>query len=382
MSRTNRGRRVAAASLVSGAMLIMVALLTAGTSGASSSAPRVQPRHQMLVPYKSIPKAQALLKALENRPTRIPVTVKITKPIPKHKTIDFVVCGVPQCAILVKPLQQAAAKLGWTVKPIAGGLTPETILNAWNQIVHNHPNAAMGTGFPAILFQGPLKTLAAEHIPVINGFVTDKPGKLQVAIVNGTPSYTKAGSALADFVLGMDGTSANSLFIGGTTFPASGFEQSAFINQSKSLCPSCPETNIDEPATITQSQLIAGIVAKINSDPSINFVVASQPTDVAGLPQQLKLAGHSSVKILVNTPDPTSLSYLKAGEIAGIMDVPNTDNMAEMIDALARWEVHMSVKPSEGPGGDWAVLRSTASHVTYPYFLVKNYLAQYVKLWK
>ena len=98
--------------------------------------------------------------------------------------------------------------LGWKVVAISGGLTPETICNAWNQVVHNHPSAAMGTGFPEVLFSSQLATLKAEKIPVINGFVTDRPATASVAIVNGEPSYTKAGTALADFVLGTDGTTA------------------------------------------------------------------------------------------------------------------------------------------------------------------------------
>ena len=197
----------------------------------------------------------------------------------------------------------------------------------------------MGTGFPEVLFSSQVATLKADKIPVINGFVTDKAGDGVVAIINGQPSYTKAGKALADFVLGTDGTAASSLFIGSTTFPASTFEQNAFVSENKRLCKSCAEVNLDEAATATQSQVINDVVAKITSDPSINFVVASQPTYAAGLPQALKTAGFGSVRILVNTPDPTTLGYLKAGEIAGIMNVPNTDAMDEFVDALARYEV-------------------------------------------
>ena len=227
-----------------------------------------------------------------------------------------------------------------------------------------------------------MATLKADKIPVINGFVTDKAGDGVVAIINGQPSYTKAGKALADFVLGTDGTAASSLFIGSTTFPASTFEQDAFVSENTRLCKSCAEVNLDEAATATQSQVINDVVAKITSDPSINFVVASQPTYAAGLPQALKTAGFGSVRILVNTPDPTTLGYLKAGEIAGIMNVPNTDAMNEFVDALARYEVHTSVAPSEVAGGDWAVTKATAHEVTAPYFLVKGALAQYEKLWK
>ncbi|HEV3213345.1 MAG TPA: hypothetical protein VGZ03_08125 [Acidimicrobiales bacterium] len=370
MSATIRGKRLVGVTAVSVSLAAGLVLANVSASGASQAN------------RTAIPAAQKALAALKIRPTKIPVSVKITKPIPKHKTIDFVVCGVPQCAILVSPLAAAAKALGWKVVQIAGGLTPSSIGNAWTQVVHNHPSAAMGTGFPEVLFSSQVSQLKSAHIPVINGFVTDTAGNGVVAIVNGQPSYTKAGKALGDFVLGTDGTTSNSLFIGSTTFPASTFEQNAFVAENTRLCPSCPETNLDEAATATQSQVINDVVAKINADPSINFVVASQPTYAAGLPQALKSAGHGSVKILVNTPDPTTLGYLKGGSIAGIMNVPNTDAMAEFIDALARYEVHMSVKPSEGAGGDWAVTQATASQVTYPYFLVKGYLAQYEKLWK
>jgi len=367
-------KTLAVAAVTSGAMAVTLAFTTLGASGATT--PKVQHTNT------AIPKAQALLKALLKRPTKIPVTVKITKPIPKNKTIDFVVCGVPQCAILVKPLADAAAKLGWNVVQVAGGLTPSSIQAAWNQVVSNKPNAAMGTGFPVVLFQSQVSQLKSMGIPVINAFVTDKKGNGVVAVVNGTPSYTKAGSSLADFVLGTGGTTADSLFVGGSTFPASGFEQAAFDKQTKSLCSKCKTQSIDPPGTESQSQLTAAIIAAINKNPKLNWVVCSQPTQAAGLPQALKQAGHGKVKILVNTPDPTTLSYLKKGQIAGIMDVPNTDNMAEMADALWRNLVHMSTAPSEGPGGDWAVTKATAKQVVYPYFLVPGYLAQYAKLWK
>jgi ABC-type sugar transport system substrate-binding protein len=370
VSPTIRGKRLVGATAVSAALLASLVLSSAGPSGASS------------VNHSSIPAATRALAALKVRPTKIPVSAKISKPIPKHKTIDFVVCGVPQCAILAAPLAAAAKFLGWKVVDIAGGLTPTSIGAAWSQAVHNHPSAVMGTGFPEVLFSSQVATLKADKIPVINGFVTDTTGKGVVAIINGQPSYTKAGKALADFVLGTDGTTASSLFIGSTTFPASTFEQNAFVAENAQLCSSCAEVNLDEAATATQSQVINDVVAKITADPSINFVVASQPTYAAGLPQALKTAGFPNVKILVNTPDPTTLGYLKAGEIAGIMNVPNTDAMNEFIDALARYEVHTSVAPSEVAGGDWAVTQATASQVTAPYFLVKGALAQYEKLWK
>ena len=329
----------------------------------------------------TIPKAQSALKALEVRPTKIAVSVPITTPIPKGKTIDWLVCGSPDCTVLTAPLTAAAKKLGWTLVSVPEGLTPETVLNAWNTVVQNHPDGVITAGFPEVLFSSDLATLKSENIPVVDGFVTDDVGNGIVAMVNGKNSFTYAGGNLADFVLGKSGTKANALFVGGTTFPASQFEENAFLAQFHKLCPSCKSQTVNEPATAIGAALTSSIVAQLTRNPGINWVVASQPTQAAGLPQALKAAGIKA-QIVVNTPDATTIAYLEKNLIAGIMDTPNTDEMPQMIDAMARAIVGQSVAPDEVKGGDWAVTRATASQVTSPYFLVPNYLSQFAKLWK
>lgn len=364
-----------------GVSFLSTALLLSACSSSSKKTSTNSPT-TAATDSNAIPAAQAKLKALEVRPSQIPVTQPISGKIPTGKTIDFVVCGVPGCTVLTDPLTQAAAALGWKVVAIPGGLTPESILNAWNLAVQNHPDGVVGTGFPVSIFSSAVAKLNAQKIPAISAFVTDQSGSGTglAAVVNGQPSYTKAGGALADFVLGTQGKSANALFLGGTTFPASKFEEDAFKTEYKALCPTCPVSSIEEPATLTGDALTASIVADLTRNPSINWVVASQPNDVYGLPAALKTAGLNT-KILVNTPDATTLNYLQQGQIAGIMDVPNTDNMAQIIDAFARTYLGESVAPDEVAGGDWAVTQATANQVQYPYFLVPNYLDQYKKLW-
>jgi hypothetical protein len=361
---------LAGASLLSGALLIGGVLIAPTAAGAASN---------------TIPAAQKKFATLKVRPTKIPVTTPIQGTIPKGKTIDWIVCGVPQCSVLTKPLSQAAAFLGWKVVAIPGGLQPETILNAWNLAVQNKPSGVVGTGFPESIFSSAVTQLNAAKTPAISGFVTDTPGPSSglAAVINGEPSYTHAGTALADIVLGAQGKSANAVFLGGTTFPASQFEEKAFDKEYKSLCSSCPASSIEEPATLTGSALTSSIVADLTRNPNINWVVASQPTDVYGLPAALKTAGLSKVKILVNTPDATTVNYLKQGQIAGINVVPNTDNMAEIIDAFARTYTGQSVAPDETAGGDWAAMTpAAAKQIKAPYYLVVGYQQQYEKLWK
>src|SRR6185437_4617283 len=112
-------------------MVLATSLITLGattTAGADSSG-------------NSIPAAQQLLKTYESRPQHIQVTKPIGKSIPTGKTLDWIVCGSPLCTVLTPPLAAAAKVLGWKVVAIPGGLTPETILDAWNQAVANHPDA-------------------------------------------------------------------------------------------------------------------------------------------------------------------------------------------------------------------------------------------------
>ncbi len=77
------------------------------------------------------------------------------------------------------------------------------------------------------------------------------------------------------------------------------------------------------------------------------------------------------------------MNYLKQGQIAAINVVPNTDNMAQIIDAFARTYTGQSVAPDEVAAGAWAATTpAAANQIKQPYYLVPNYLAQYKKLWK
>src|SRR4051812_40362938 len=79
------------------------------------------------------------------RPTRIPVTAPIGKPIPTGKQIDFINCGVTSCTILYNNLVEAAKTLGWSVKQINTQGTPESVQAAWKQAVNDKPDAVIAS---------------------------------------------------------------------------------------------------------------------------------------------------------------------------------------------------------------------------------------------
>jgi ribose transport system substrate-binding protein len=324
-----------------------------------------------------------LLKKLESRPTHIQVTKAVGKPIPTGKTIDWIVCGSPLCTVLTAPLQAAAKTLGWTVDAIPGGLSPETILNAWNLAVQNHPDAVVASGFPEVVWSSALAQLKAANIPVVNGFVTDTPGNGVNAEIISLPSeYTNQGTAYAAYTLATDGTATNALFVYGSTFEADALLKSGYQAEQKKLCPSCGFSALNVPESDVGTTLPSVITAYLTSHPQINFLVLGEGSFETGLPQALQTAGLANkVKIMSQYPTAASVSDLTAGKLSALVAVEQSDAMWLYIDALARVFTGQSLAPSQASSPVWVVTPKTANKLTSPYYIVSNYQSQFKKLW-
>jgi ABC-type sugar transport system substrate-binding protein len=371
---------IAASSAV---VLVAACSSSGGGSSKSSSAPAGSGSSSSAAANpNAIPEAKAAFDKLVTRPAKIPVTVPIGAPIPKGKVIDWIECGVPECTVLTPPLKDAAAALGWTIKVVPAGLTPETILNAWNVAVRDKPDGVIGTGFPVVLFKAPLAQLKAAGIPVVYGFVTDPVGDGIIAMINATEGlFNPTGKAMADVVLGGDtGNQTNVLFIGQSTFPGAVLEGQTFKDEYTKLCPACPYDTINPPATASGTTLASDLVAYLTKHPKVNYVVATSPSQLVGLPQALKTAG-IKVGLLTNSPDQTTVQYLADGQISGIMMDTQNDAMWQMMDAMARHFAGVDVTPSQAPSPNWVVTKATAAQLTSPYFLVPNFAAQFKALW-
>jgi ABC-type sugar transport system substrate-binding protein len=366
------GFRRGTVGVVLGSMVLGSSLIALGasTAGADSSG-------------NTVPAAVTLLKQYEARPQHIQVTKAIGKAIPTGKTLDWVVCGSPLCTVLTPPLQAAAEVLGWKVVAIPGGLTPETILDAWNQAVANHPDAVMGSGFPSEVFQPAIDKLNAEGAVVINGFTTDTVGNgVKAEIVSQPSEYKDQGKGYAAYTVGTLGKSLNSLFVYGSTFQADKYLKAGYEAEQKKLCPSCGFTALNVPESDVGSTLPSVITAYLNSHPQINFLVLGEGSFETGIPQALQTAGLASkVKVISQYPTQSSVQDLSAGKTAALVTVEQSDTMWLYVDALARIFTHQSPTPSEASSPVWVVTSKTVNQLTAPYHVVPNYQAQFKKLW-
>ncbi len=125
---------------------------------------------------------------LEERPTSVGIKTPVGKPIPKGKTIDFIQCGVPACKTEGELFESAAGELGWTIKSINAGTTPEEIKAAYDQAIKDEPDAVLGSGYPRSLFEPEIAELKAKNIPVIEFFVEEEAGNGITAVIGGIPT--------------------------------------------------------------------------------------------------------------------------------------------------------------------------------------------------
>src|SRR5919198_169492 len=133
----------------------------------------------------AFPEAAQATAKMQQRPTSIGLTEPVGKKIPTGKTIDFIQCGVPACKVEGDILAEATKLLGWNMKRINAGATPETIKAAYQQAINDKPDAVLGSGFPKVIDAAELAQLKKMNIPVVQAFVEDQPGDGLTAVIAG-----------------------------------------------------------------------------------------------------------------------------------------------------------------------------------------------------
>jgi len=356
-------------------------LVATACSNSSSGGGNGSPSASSSSSSDTIPAAVDALNKLLQRPETLPSTVPISKPIPKGKTIDWLQCGISDCAILTPPLKAAAASLGWNVKVVDAGLTPESVKNAWDLAVRDHPDAVFASGFPASIFKSELAQLKAMNIPVIDFAVHDKSGNGITAVIQGDNTSYAIGVGLADWVLAKKGKSANTLLVTSSTFANLPITVNGFKHEYNTLCPSCKVDTLDAPATTFGTTLPGNVVTYLRSHPDVNYIAADEGAMSQGIPQAIKTAG-MNIQMITQYPNQTTAQYLKDGSVlAGIIMPQEIDAMWQMTDAAARYYAGMSTKPAEAPSPLWFVTPETVSQISPPYSLIPDYPAKYKQLW-
>jgi ribose transport system substrate-binding protein len=350
---------------------------TASSGSSSSSSSGLSAADQA-----GLAKAEALVASQTQRPTTITDTTKVTKPIPKGLTIDFIPCGSPECTLEGNIVKQAAAAVGWNTVILSNDGTPQGDKAAFTQAVRNKAAAILYTAIPASTFSSLLPQLKANGTFISTCCVTDAVGpSTGIGYAIDIPAQVgPVGGSQAAWVAADSKDTADSVFVNIPAFAILASQATDYKAGMATYCPTCKVDEIDV-ALANLSTAPSTIVSYLRAHPSVDYVVASTDAITIGLPAAIKAAGLSNVKIVGQGATPTNIQYLHSGQEAADVAFPYYEVMYAMVNAAIQDKAGMTVAPSVAPPA-WLLTPQNAPNTTAQVFpVVTSYQSQYQALW-
>ncbi|HYC81255.1 MAG TPA: substrate-binding domain-containing protein [Solirubrobacterales bacterium] len=331
------------------------------------------------------PKAAKANEEFETRPTSIGIETPVEKSIPKGKVIDFIQCAVPACATEREIFEEATDVLGWKLKSINAGSTPEEIKAAYQQAINDKPDAVLGSGNPKVLFEPEVKQLDKLGIPVVEAFVEEEAGGGVTAVIGGIGTSEFQGKMMADYILAnLEDEEAEVGVVnvkGFETVTATAEKVEEVIGEE---CSGCTTKRLDAPVTSIGSDLPQRISSFFTSNPGIDWATVGYNDMVTGLPTALKGAGVEDVKLTTVNINTSIAPYLANGEyLQGTMGTSFPEVYWRVIDFLVRQFNGESTKEQEDDSTlpYWTITKETLPTTDEEFPVVTDYQEQFKKLW-
>jgi ribose transport system substrate-binding protein len=333
----------------------------------------------------AFPKAAKTNEEFEERPTSVGIETPVGKPIPTGKTIDFIQCGVPACKTEGELFEAAAAELGWTIKSINAGTTPEEIKAAYDQAIKDEPDAVLGSGYPRVLFNPEIAQLKAKNIPVIEFFVEEEAGNGITAVIGGIPTSEMQGVMMANYILAH--STDKSMEVG--VVNAQGFETVTGTAESVEKvfgeeCPECNVKKLEAPLTAIGKDLPQRISSFLTANPGIEWTTVGYNDMVTGLPTALKGAGVENAKLTTVNISTSIAPYLANDEyLQATVGSSFNEVYWRGIDLLARLFAGVDYKEDldDSTLPYWTITKESLPTSTEEFPNVENYEEQFKELW-
>lgn len=331
--------------------------------------------------------AAAEIERLTARPTSIGIDAPLDAPPAAGKQIAYLDCGVPACVALGKSLEAAAEQVGWKVRNIPQGLTPESVKAAWSQVARFTPDGVVATGgFPTQIFAAELAELHAAGGAMVSvaDVAAPQPDKGFIAAVAGADRAQAAGRRMADWAVAQTGGKGTIQMIDASGFPSVAMQSEAFSARLKETCPDCTVKTFDAPLSSFGKTLPAQIAQQLRKNPEASALVLGSGDMAVGLPTALADAGISDPPpAITQGQTPEIAQVLKSGGLAAIYGQEVNEVMWRAVDALLRHFGKQSLTPNAAGdvAAEWLVTADNLPTTTEPFPLVEDYQAQYRKLW-
>lgn len=324
---------------------------------------------------------------LLERPTLIGLDVPVDG-VPKDKQLAYLQCSLPACESLGKSLKEATDTVGWKLKVIPTGATPEEIKTAWAQAVRLAPDGVIGLGHDRRFFDGELKQLEAKGIPVLRMNMVDPVGGGVTGVLNGRDTYEAAGETIAKYTLSKAGDQLNAIAVTvGEVLPSLQVMAESYKTSVEAACEKCSVEIVELPSTSLGKDLSTRVAAHLRRNPKVNWVDIGLSDMAVGLPAALRSAGLSPSAVQVvglGAYNVAANQYLADGDfLTAVLTAASDEQMWRAVDYFIREFNGADTAPStdRATWPEWIVTKQTQPTSTETYPTVADYQDQYRALW-
>jgi ribose transport system substrate-binding protein len=328
--------------------------------------------------------AQQFLDAYRAAPTSLQVTAPVSSRPTAGRTVVYLQCDAAQCKETADAMGQAAAAAGWQLNVLDfQTANPATLIAAMKQALQYHPVGVAFQAVPYAAWASEVPAYDAAHVAIVPAYVGQTSSDPAiVANIGGPADITLAAKIIANWFIVDSNARGKALLYSVPDFPALAEYQAAFTAAVKAGCTDCSVKVV----TQTVAQVLAGgenaaVVAALRRDPSLKCVVMGDYPLTVGLPNALKAAGISGVRIAGSYAGQADQALIKQGlESAG---TPQPLNIGAWltVDALIR---HTEGLPIAVGDGGLVTQLLTPSSVAAPadsYNYPADYEQQFKRLW-
>jgi ribose transport system substrate-binding protein len=313
-----------------------------------------------------------------------PSDIGVSEPLkqrPAGKHVALFVCGLPICAQAVPFIEQPLKILGINVKVVNAGATPSSISSAMSTIVQSKPDGVIDFAVPPILWKSQLAQLAKAKIPVVLAAADPPPGMEQAVAAHfaGSADRTRFGQHEANLVAADSGGNGKSLYVWTPELADFKVQTQAYEDTLKKNCPGCSVQVLTTKSSDIGKGLPTQIVSALQRDPGIKYVAVMSGDMVIGVPEAIKAAGLSGIKIISTAGGPPNQVYIAKGEQFADLSAFLTVYLWQVVDTTARAITGQQVPPTPPVPTQW-IMKANSNYKNFPPF-GSDFQAEFKKLW-
>lgn len=328
--------------------------------------------------------ADALAVAEEHTEvTQIGPTEPIKGEIPKDKTLIYVNCGQPACTAQGEAFKEAGELLGWKIEEIAAEPTPESIQEAFAEVVRRKPDGVASAGFGPALYPKQIAELNKMEIPVFEatGEVgTGKDGVTYDPI--GPEQASEATAILANKSVADMGGEGEAGAVILTGYPIVEDYTNAWADEVEAICSECSVKKLEVQPTAIGKDAPEQLANFLRANPDIKALFLGYDLLGSGLPAALKNAGLEMPFTYSWGVDAPGIEALQTEERTAAAPDPYNEVGWQQIDGFARiFAGQDPVQPWQEPM-IWSNAFENVPDETEPFPAINpNYQEQFKELW-